>query len=193
MINVKKRQRKRKTTTLRTGSLFPVYNEALAFDVADANLEDIRLQVFVKQELESSPDQVVGRVVLGTNAEGLELQHWKEAMTSKKPIAQWHSLREYHPADQAITGVVSPTHKSVISKKNLPGSSLHHQRMRDENFSLKKIYTSLLYFLGMSLMCPSLSVSQATAKCKDEDVDDYGTVTRTLVPRSQCCSYSADA
>lgn len=119
MINVKKRQRKRKTTTLRTGSLFPVYNEALAFDVADANLEDIRLQVFVKQELESSPDQVVGRVVLGTNAEGLELQHWKEAMTSKKPIAQWHSLREYHPADQAITGVVSPTHKSVISKKKL--------------------------------------------------------------------------
>lgn len=119
MINVKKRQRKRKTTTLRTGSLFPVYNEALAFDVADANLEDIRLQVFVKQELESSPDQVVGRVVLGTNAEGLELQHWKEAMTSKKPIAQWHSLREYHPADQAISGVVSPTHKSVISKKKL--------------------------------------------------------------------------
>ena len=51
MINVKKRQRKRKTTTLRTGSLFPVYNEALAFDVADANLEDIRLQVFVKQEM----------------------------------------------------------------------------------------------------------------------------------------------
>ena len=119
MINIKKRQRKRKTTTLRTGSLFPVYNEALAFDVADANLEDIRLQVFVKQEMESSPDQVVGRVVLGTNAEGLELQHWKEAMTSKKPIAQWHSLREYHPADQTITGVVSPTHKSVISKKKL--------------------------------------------------------------------------
>jgi len=119
MINIKKRQRKRKTTTLRTGSLFPVYNEALAFDVADANLEDVRLQVFVKQEMESSPDQVVGRVVLGTNAEGLELQHWKEAMTSKKPIAQWHSLREYHPADQTITGVVSPTHKSVISKKKL--------------------------------------------------------------------------
>ena len=85
----------------------------------DANLEDIRLQVFVKQEMESSPDQVVGRVVLGTKAEGLELQHWKEAMTSKKPIAQWHSLREYHPADQTITGVVSPTHKSVISKKKL--------------------------------------------------------------------------
>ncbi|XP_078376802.1 synaptotagmin-7-like [Oculina patagonica] len=119
MINIKKRQRKRKTTTLRTGSLFPVYNEALAFDVADANLEDIRLQVFVKQEMESSPDQVVGRVVLGTNAEGLELQHWKEAMTSKKPIAQWHSLREYHPADQTINGVVSPTHKSVISKKKI--------------------------------------------------------------------------
>ena len=120
MINIKKRQRKRKTTTLPTaGSLFPVYNEALAFDVADANLEDIRLQVLVKQEMESSPDQVVGRVVLGTNAEGLELQHWKEAMTSKKPIAQWHSLREYHPPDQTITGVVSPTHKSVISKKKL--------------------------------------------------------------------------
>ncbi|KAM7430631.1 hypothetical protein ABFA07_018675 [Porites harrisoni] len=119
MINVKKRQRKRKPTTLRTGSLFPVYNEALAFDVADANLEDIRLQVFVKQEMESSPDQVIGRVVLGTNAEGLELQHWKEAMTSKKPIAQWHSLREYHPADQTIHGVISPTHKSVISKRKI--------------------------------------------------------------------------
>jgi len=119
MINVKKRQRKRKPTTLRTGSLFPVYNEALAFDVADANLEDIRLQIFVKQEMESSPDQVVGRVVLGTNAEGLELQHWKEAMTSKKPIAHWHSLREYHPADQTVNGVISPTHKSVISKRKI--------------------------------------------------------------------------
>ena len=42
-------------------------------------------------------------------------------------------------------------------------------------------------------MCPSLSVSQATAKCKDEDIDDYGAVIRSLVPRSQCCSYSADA
>jgi len=119
MINIKKRQRKRKTTTLRTGSLFLVYNEALAFDVADVNLKDIRLQVFVKQEMESSPDQVIGRVILRTNAEGLELQHWKEAMTSKKPIAHWHSLREYHPADQTITGVVSPSHKSVISKKKL--------------------------------------------------------------------------
>ena len=58
-------------------------------------------------------------VVLGTNAEGLELQHWKEAMTSKKPIAQWHSLREYHPADQTIHGVISPTHKSVISKRKI--------------------------------------------------------------------------
>lgn len=119
MINVRKRQRKRKPTTLRTGSLFPVYNEALAFDVADANLEDIRLQVFVKQEMESSPDQVIGRVVLGTNADGSELQHWKEAMTSKKPIAQWHSLREYHSADQSIDGVISPTHKSVISKRKI--------------------------------------------------------------------------
>ena len=62
-----------------------------------------------------------------------------------------------------------------------------------KNFSLKKICTSVLYFLGMSLMCPSLSVSQATAKCKDEDIDDYGAVIRSLVPRSQCCSYSADA
>ena len=72
MINVKKRRRK--PTTLRTGSLFPVYNKALVFDVADANLEDICLQVFVKQEMESPPNQVVGRVVVGTNAEGLELQ-----------------------------------------------------------------------------------------------------------------------
>lgn len=119
MINVRKRQRKRKPTTLRTGSLFPVYNEALAFDVADANLEDIRLQIFVKHQMESSPDQVIGRVVLGTNAEGAELQHWKEAMTSKKPIAQWHSLREYHPADHSINGVISPTHKSVISKRKI--------------------------------------------------------------------------
>lgn len=119
MINVRKRQRKRKPTSLRTGSLFPVYNEALAFDVADANLEDIRLQVFVKQEMESSPDQVIGRVVLGTNADGPELQHWKEAMTSKKPIAQWHSLREYHYADHSINCVISPTHKSVISKQKI--------------------------------------------------------------------------
>lgn len=119
MINVRKRQRKRKPTSLRTGSLFPVYNEALAFDVADANLEDIRLQVFVKQEMESSPDQVIGRVVLGTNADGPELQHWKEAMTSKKPIAQWHSLRECHYADHSINCVISPTHKSVISKQKI--------------------------------------------------------------------------
>lgn len=119
MINVRKRQRKRKPTSLRTGSLFPVYNEALAFDVADANLEDIRLQVFVKQEMESSPDQVIGRVVLGTNADGPELQHWKEAMTSKKPIAQWHSLREYHYTDHSINGVISPTHRSVISKQKI--------------------------------------------------------------------------
>ena len=98
MINSVRRLRKRKATTLKTGTLAPVYNEAMAFDVANMELQDIKLQLFVKQKMEGEADKVMGRVILGSNAEELELQHWNEAMSSKKPLAYWHSLKEFHPA-----------------------------------------------------------------------------------------------
>ena len=107
MINPVRKLRKRKTTTLKSGTLCPVYNEAMAFDTTYMNLPDIRFQVYVKQEMESEADIVLGRVGLGMNAQGLELQHWKETMTSKKPIAHWHSLHEFHPLTKPIAELKS--------------------------------------------------------------------------------------
>lgn len=92
LINTLKRIRKRKATTIKTGTLSPVYNEAMAFDVANMNLDDIKLQIFIKQKQESAPDKLMGRVVLGSNMDGYINEHWQEAMSSKKPIARWHSL-----------------------------------------------------------------------------------------------------
>jgi len=94
LINTLKRIRKRKATTVKTGTLSPVYNEAMAFDVANMNLDDIKLQIFVKQKLEGSPHKLMGRVVLGSNVDGYVNEHWQEAMSSKKPIARWHSLNK---------------------------------------------------------------------------------------------------
>ncbi|XP_048580107.1 synaptotagmin-6 isoform X2 [Nematostella vectensis] len=96
LVNSSRRIRKRKATTVKNSTLNPVYNEAMAFDAANMKLEDVKLQIFVKQKLEGVPDKIMGRVVLGTSAEDLEREHWNEAMTAKKPIARWHSLREFH-------------------------------------------------------------------------------------------------
>lgn len=98
MIDTARRLRKRKPTTLKTGTLAPVYNEAMAFDVANMELTDIKLQLFVKQKMEGEADKIMGRVILGSNATELELQHWNEAMSSKKPLAYWHSLKGFYPA-----------------------------------------------------------------------------------------------
>lgn len=96
MVNTLKRIRKRKATTMKTGTLSPVYNEAMAFDVANMKLDDVKLQVFVKQKMEGVPHKLMGRVVLGSNVEGFENKHWVEAMNAKKPIAHWHSLSKAH-------------------------------------------------------------------------------------------------
>lgn len=97
MINTLKRIRKRKATTVKTGSLSPVYNEAMAFDVANMSLDDIKLQIFVKHKIDSAPHKLMGRVVLGSNVDGYVNEHWQEAMAAKKPIAKWHSLSKAHP------------------------------------------------------------------------------------------------
>ncbi|KAK3735090.1 hypothetical protein QZH41_011260, partial [Actinostola sp. cb2023] len=61
MINTPKRIRKRKATTVKTGSMSPVYNEAMAFDVANMSLDDIKLQIFVKQKIDGAPHKLMGR------------------------------------------------------------------------------------------------------------------------------------
>jgi synaptotagmin-1 len=37
----------------------------------------------------------IGKIVLGCSATGSELRHWSDMLASpRRPIAQWHSLKE---------------------------------------------------------------------------------------------------
>lgn len=83
-----KRVKKRKTS-VRKGTLNPVFNEAVSFDIAADALNSVDLLLSVLHE-----NEIIGCVPIGAHATGKELRHWKEVRTANKPIAHWHSLQD---------------------------------------------------------------------------------------------------
>ncbi|XP_044177047.1 synaptotagmin-9-like isoform X3 [Acropora millepora] len=83
-----KRVKKRKTS-VRKGTLNPVFNEALSFDIAADALNTVDLMLSVLHE-----NEIIGCISIGSHATGQELNHWREVRTANKPIARWHSLQD---------------------------------------------------------------------------------------------------
>ncbi|XP_070531830.1 synaptotagmin-1-like [Ptychodera flava] len=86
-----KRLKKKKTST-KHHTLNPVFNEALVFSVGQEFLKHLYLEFHIMHEHRLGQNEVLGRVLLGHDAEGEELAHWNEMTTSNKPIARWHAL-----------------------------------------------------------------------------------------------------
>lgn len=80
---------KKKKTSVRKGTLNPVFNEAVSFDIAMDSLNSVDLLLSVMHE-----NEIIGCVPIGAHATGKELSHWREVRTANKPVAHWHSLQD---------------------------------------------------------------------------------------------------
>ena len=80
---------KKKKTSVRKGTLNPVFNEAVSFDIAMDALNSVDLLLSVMHE-----NEIIGCVPIGAHSTGKELDHWREVRTANKPIAHWHSLQD---------------------------------------------------------------------------------------------------
>ncbi|XP_076344367.1 synaptotagmin-10-like isoform X2 [Tachypleus tridentatus] len=86
---------KKKKTSVKKGTLNPVYNEALVFDVPAENIEDVNLLVKVLDYDRVGISEVMGCCGLGSGCIGLGRDHWLEMIDNpRKPVAQWHPLAE---------------------------------------------------------------------------------------------------
>lgn len=86
---------KRKKTSVRRGSINPVWNEALAFNVPAEVLPKVTLEVSVLDHDLIGHGEVLGQCVLGAGRSGQELSHWNDMMANqRKSIAMWHTLQK---------------------------------------------------------------------------------------------------
>ena len=80
---------KKKKTSVRKGTLNPVFNEAVSFDISHDALNSVDLLLSIMHD-----NEVIGCVQIGAHAAGKELGHWREVRTANKPIAHWHPLQD---------------------------------------------------------------------------------------------------
>ncbi|CAF1017070.1 unnamed protein product [Didymodactylos carnosus] len=79
LMSGEKRLKKVKTA-VRAKTLEPTYNETFSFDISPS-----QITVYF---------QKVGKVVLGPNAVGTGLEHWKNMLAEEpEPVTQWHQLQ----------------------------------------------------------------------------------------------------
>ena len=87
---------KRKKTSVRRGSVSPVWNEPLTFNIPAEILPKVSLEICVVDYDLIGQGETLGRCVLGTihnTGEGME--HWKEMITNqRKSVAMWHVLKK---------------------------------------------------------------------------------------------------
>lgn len=87
---------KRKKTSVRRGSVNPVWNEGLAFNVPAEILPKVSLEVCVQDHDLLGHGELLGRCLLGgTDRPGEDQGHWKDMLTNqRKSVAMWHVLRK---------------------------------------------------------------------------------------------------
>lgn len=86
---------KKKKTSIKKCTLNPYYNESFAFEIPFEQIQKVQLVVTVVDYDRIGTSEPIGKVVLGCNATGTELRHWMDMLaTPRRPIAQWHSLKD---------------------------------------------------------------------------------------------------
>ncbi|KAI4476193.1 hypothetical protein M0802_014907 [Mischocyttarus mexicanus] len=86
---------KKKKTTVKKNTLFPVYNEALVFDVPADNIEEVSLIVKVIDYDRIGSNELMGCTAIGSSFIGIGRDHWLEMLDNpRKPVAQWYPLLE---------------------------------------------------------------------------------------------------
>ncbi|EEB19763.1 synaptotagmin-10, putative [Pediculus humanus corporis] len=108
---------KKKKTTVKKSTLFPIYNEALMFDVPAENVEDVSLIVNVVDHDIIGVNELLGCIGIGNNFIGIGRDHWLEMLDNpRKPVAQWYPLLESLPGQASY---VSRNHHPIKNLLNI--------------------------------------------------------------------------
>ncbi|XP_072216262.1 synaptotagmin-4 isoform X2 [Excalfactoria chinensis] len=92
LYHVKKRISKKKTHVKKC-TPNAVFNELFVFDIPCEGLDDISIEFLVLDSDRGSRNEVIGRLTLGSSAEGTGGEHWKEICEyPRRQIAKWHML-----------------------------------------------------------------------------------------------------
>lgn len=84
---------KRKKTSVKRGTTSPVWNEALSFNIPAELLPKVSIEVCVLDHDLIGHGQMVGRCILGPEADGIERKHWDDMMQNhRKSLAMWQNL-----------------------------------------------------------------------------------------------------
>ncbi|KAF2358527.1 C2 domain [Trinorchestia longiramus] len=110
---------KKKKSTVKKHTLNPYFNESFSFEMPFEQIQMTHLQVTVVDYDRVGHSDPIGRVVLGMNATGAELRHWAEMVANpRRPVAQWHKLKDPDKANYIITGDEPPDPKEKKGKKD---------------------------------------------------------------------------
>ncbi|KAG8456862.1 hypothetical protein GDO86_002594 [Hymenochirus boettgeri] len=92
LYHAKKRISKKKTHVKKC-TPNAVFNELFVFDIPCEGLGDITVEFLVMDSDRSSRNEVIGRLILGSTADGTGGEHWKEICEHpRRQIAKWHML-----------------------------------------------------------------------------------------------------
>ncbi|KAE8636823.1 hypothetical protein XENTR_v10003152 [Xenopus tropicalis] len=92
LYHAKKRISKKKTHVKKC-TPNAVFNELFVFDIPCEGLEDISVEFLVMDSDRGSRNEVIGRLILGSSADGTGGEHWKEICEHpRRQIAKWHML-----------------------------------------------------------------------------------------------------
>jgi len=106
------RRLKKKKTSIKKCTLNPHYNESFSFEVPFELVQKVQLCVTVIDYDRIGTSEPIGRIILGcdkTSGE-TETRHWLDMLASaRRPIVQWHSLKELRGDTNAERRVVGPS------------------------------------------------------------------------------------
>ncbi|CAL7945210.1 unnamed protein product [Xylocopa violacea] len=106
------RRIKKKKTSVKKNTLFPVYNEILGFDVPAENIEDVSLIVKVIDYDRIGSNELMGCTAIGADFIGIGREQWLKMLENpRKPVTQWYPLME-----------TIPGHIPAVSSEPLPVS-----------------------------------------------------------------------
>ncbi|CAG13070.1 unnamed protein product, partial [Tetraodon nigroviridis] len=95
---------KKKKTTIKKNTLNPYYNESFSFEVPCDQIEKVKIAVTVLDYDKIGKNDVIGKVLLGTNSTGTEQRHWSDMLANpRRPIAQWHSLQRQEEVNSQLS------------------------------------------------------------------------------------------
>ncbi|XP_022244468.1 synaptotagmin-5-like [Limulus polyphemus] len=83
---------KEKKTSIERGTLNPVFNEALTFNVAEDQLKNLTLVITVMNDSILDQNEILGRVVIGPKSKGKEAAHMRDMLFTKRSVTMWHTL-----------------------------------------------------------------------------------------------------